>query len=101
MVQGMAASGWSDAGTRLPHWLHEAGFRAIDEGERTFWWQHQDLAGQASYAADVLESALPALTQLPGAAQEELQAGLQDLRNLASQPNAGLGWVVHKSTATR
>ena len=27
MAQGMAASGWSDAGTRLPGWLREAGFR--------------------------------------------------------------------------
>jgi ubiquinone/menaquinone biosynthesis C-methylase UbiE len=101
MVQGMAASGWSDAGTRLPDWLREAGFRAVDEGERPFWWQGQDLSSQARYAADVMESALPALAQLPGADQEELRAGLKDLRNLAKQPDAGLGWVVHKSTAVR
>jgi hypothetical protein len=24
MVQGMAVAGWSDAGTRLPDWLHDA-----------------------------------------------------------------------------
>jgi ubiquinone/menaquinone biosynthesis C-methylase UbiE len=101
MVQGMAASGWSDAGTRLPGWLDEAGFRAVDPGERPFWWQDEDLSSQSRYAADVMESALPALAQLPGADQEELRAGLKDLRNLASQPEAGLGWVVHKSTATR
>jgi ubiquinone/menaquinone biosynthesis C-methylase UbiE len=101
MVQGMAASGWSDAGTRLPGWLREAGFRAVDEGERTFWWQDDDLLGQANYAADVMESALPALAQLRGADEEELRAGLQDLRNLANQPDAGLGWIVHKSTAAR
>jgi SAM-dependent methyltransferase len=101
MVQGMAASGWSDAGTRLPGWLDQAGFRAVDEGERPFWWQDEDLAGQARYAADVMESALPALAQLPGADPEELRAGLRDLRDLAIQSNAGLGWVVHKSTATR
>jgi ubiquinone/menaquinone biosynthesis C-methylase UbiE len=53
MVQGMANSGWSDAGTRLPGWLREAGFREIDEGERRFWWQGEDLAAQAGYAADV------------------------------------------------
>jgi ubiquinone/menaquinone biosynthesis C-methylase UbiE len=99
MVQGMAASGWSDAGTRLPNWLREAGFRKIDEGERPFWWQDEDLSAQASYAADVMESALAALAQLPGVAEEELRAGLQDLRNLAGQPDTGLGWVVHKSTA--
>jgi ubiquinone/menaquinone biosynthesis C-methylase UbiE len=101
MVQGMAASGWSDAGTRLPGWLREAGFREVDEGERTYWWQGDDLSGQARYAADVLDSALDALAQLPGADEEELRAGLKDLRSLAGQPGAGLGWVMHKSTAVR
>jgi ubiquinone/menaquinone biosynthesis C-methylase UbiE len=101
MVQGMAASGWSDAGTRLPGWLGEAGFRHVDEGERTFWWRDDDLSRQARYAADVMESALDALAQLPGADEEELRAGLEDVRNLANQPDAGLGWVVHKSTAVR
>ena len=101
MVQGMAASGWSNAGTRLPGWLREAGFREVDEGERPFWWQGEDLASQARYAADVMESALDALAQLPDASEEELRAGLDDLRGLTRQPGAGLGWVVHKSTAAR
>jgi SAM-dependent methyltransferase len=101
MVRGMDASGWSDAGSRLPGWLGEAGFREIDEGERPYWWQHDDLAYQASYAADVLESALEALTELPDTSGEELRAGLADLRALPTQPGAGLGWVVHKSTALR
>ena len=101
MVQGMAAAGWSDAGTRLPGWLRGAGFRDVVEGERTFRWQAEDLAGQASYAADVIESALPSLAQLPGAAEEELRAGLADLRSLPSHPAARLAWVVHKSTAVR
>jgi hypothetical protein len=48
-----------------------------------------------------MESAVPALTHLPGVAEEELRAGLADLRDLPSQPGAGLGWVVHKSTAVR
>jgi ubiquinone/menaquinone biosynthesis C-methylase UbiE len=101
MVQGMAASGWSDAGTRLRGWLAAAGFREIDEGERPFWWTDEALAGQALYAADVLESALDALARLPGASAEELRAGLEDLRALPGRPGAGLGWVVHKSTARR
>jgi ubiquinone/menaquinone biosynthesis C-methylase UbiE len=101
MVQGMAAAGWSDAGTRLPDWLREAGFREVDEGERTYWWQDEDLSSQARYAADVMESALGALTQLPGVREEELRAGMDDLRDLASQPGAGLGWTLHKSTAVR
>ena len=101
MVGGMAASGWSDAGTRLPGWMREAGFRAVDDGERPFWWQGDDLSGQADYAADVIESALPALAGLPGASEEELRAGLEDLRSLGHDPDAGLGWVVHKATAVR
>jgi SAM-dependent methyltransferase len=101
MVQGMAASGWSDAGTRLPGWLHEAGFGEVGEGERSFWWQGEDLYGQANYAADVMESALDALIQLPSVTEDELRAGLEDLRDLPSRPGAGLGWVVHKSTAVR
>lgn len=99
MVQGMAAAGWSDAGTRLPGWLREAGFRAIDEGKRTFWWQDEDLVSQARYAAEVMESALAADTELPDSSAEELRAGLEDLRTLPRRPGAGLGWVMHKSTA--
>jgi SAM-dependent methyltransferase len=101
MVQGMAASGWSDAGTRLPGWLREAGFQDVGEGERSYWWQGDDLARQASYAADVLESAVPALAQLPGVTEGELRAGLGDLRELPSRSDAGLGWTLHKSTAVR
>jgi SAM-dependent methyltransferase len=101
MVQGMAAAGWSDAGTRLPGWLREAGFGDIADGERSFWWQDEDLANQANYAADVLESALDAIAQLPGADEEELRRGLADLRGLPSHDGAGLGWTLHKSTAVK
>ncbi len=101
MVQGMAAAGWSDAGTRLPGWLRESGFLDIDEGERPFAFEDDDLANQARYAADVMESALPALAQLPVATEEELRDGLADLRALADAPDARLGWVVHKSTGRR
>jgi hypothetical protein len=101
MAYGMATSGWSDAGTRLPGWLAEAGFREIDGGERPFWWVSDDLASQARYAADVMESAFDALVQAPGATEEELRAGLDDLRSLPDIPGAALGWVVHKSAAVR
>ncbi len=101
MVRGMATSGWSDAGARLPGWLAEVGFGEVDEGERIHWWQNEDLEHQAFYAADVMESALDALAQLPGTDEEELRAGLADLRSLPARPGAGLGWVVHKSTAAR
>jgi SAM-dependent methyltransferase len=101
LVRGMAAAGWSDAGTLLPGWLRTAGFREIDEGERTFWWQDGDLATEAHYAADVVESALDALARLPGADEEALRRGLEELRVLPSHPGAGLGWTLHKSTARR
>jgi ubiquinone/menaquinone biosynthesis C-methylase UbiE len=101
MVQGMAASGWSDAGTRLPGWLREAGFRDVDEGERSYWWREEDLSNQANYAADVMESALDALMRQPGAREEEVRQGLSDLRHLSGHPGAGLGWTLHKSTALR
>jgi len=101
MVQAMAASGWSDAGTRLPGWLGEAGFGGVDEGERPFWWQDDDLASQASYAADVIESALGALVEASGTGEAELRAGLADIRSLPNLPRAGLGYIVHKSTAVR
>lgn len=101
MVHGMAASGWSDAGTRLPGWLAEAGFGEIDEGERDYWWEDDALATQALYAADVMESAFDALAQAPGVTEEELRTALDDLRRLPDLPGAGLGWLVHKSTAVR
>ena len=85
----------------MPGWLREAGFRDVDEGERAFWWQGEDVAAEAPYAADVMESALDALTQLPSVEEDELRRGLADLRHLPAQPDAGLGWVVHKSTAVR
>jgi SAM-dependent methyltransferase len=101
MVRGMDASGWSDAGTRLPGWLRESGFDDVVEGERPFWWTDADLDRQANYAADVLESALEALAALPGASEEELRAGLRDFRALPTHDHGGLGWVVHKSTGTK
>jgi ubiquinone/menaquinone biosynthesis C-methylase UbiE len=101
MVQGMAAAGWSDAGTRLPGWLGEARFGDINPGERSFWWAGDDLAVQANYAADVIESAMPSLVQLRDTDEEQLHTGLEHLRSLPSRPGARLGWVVHKTTGTR
>jgi len=100
-VAGMAAGGWSDAGTRLPGWLRAAGFGAVEAGERPFAFRDEELARQARYAADVMESALPALAEVPGADEGRLRQGLADLRDLPSLPDARLGWTVHKSTGAR
>ena len=93
----MAASGWSDAGTRLPGWLPEAGFSEIDEGERTFWWQDEDLSGQANYAADVMESAL-AQQRAP-----KTRSCAQGWKICAASraPRRRPRLVLHKSTAVR
>jgi ubiquinone/menaquinone biosynthesis C-methylase UbiE len=100
MVKGMAAAGRSDAGTHLPRWLAEAGFAEIDPGERRVWWEGAELARQANYAADVIESALAAMLELTDApSEQQLRRGLADLRGLIDQPGSGLGWTIHKSTA--
>jgi ubiquinone/menaquinone biosynthesis C-methylase UbiE len=101
MIGAMSEAGWSDAGTHLPQWLRDAGFGTVEEGERPFWWEGSELRSEASYAADVMESALDALTQVPAADEKQLREALADLRNLPTHEGAGLGWVVHKSTATR
>jgi hypothetical protein len=98
MVRSMDASGWNDAGTRLPQWLRDSGFGDAVEGERPFSWRDDELADHANYAADVLESALGALVALPGADVNQLRVGLRGLRSLPDRSGASLGWVVHKST---
>jgi ubiquinone/menaquinone biosynthesis C-methylase UbiE len=100
MVRGMAAGGWSDAGAHLARWLSEAGFSDVDPGERRVWWEGAELARQAHYAANVMESALAAMARLPGApSEQELRRGLADLRGLVDQPGSGLGWTIYKSRA--
>jgi ubiquinone/menaquinone biosynthesis C-methylase UbiE len=89
VVDAMAAAGWSDAGTRLPGWLADAGFREIHEGIRPFEFRDDELRTQAINAADVMESALGP------------RPGIAELRALSALPGARLGWVMHKSTGVR
>jgi ubiquinone/menaquinone biosynthesis C-methylase UbiE len=89
VVDAMSAAGWSDAGTRLPGWLADAGFREIDEGTRPFEFRGSELETQAGNAADVMESALGP------------RPGIAELRALPTLPGARLGWVMHKSTGVR
>lgn len=97
----MDASGRSDAGARVAGWLTEAGFASVDPGERRLAYSGDDLARQVPYVAAVVESTLPALVQMPDASASRLDAGLADLRALPEQPNAAMGWVVHKANAVR
>jgi ubiquinone/menaquinone biosynthesis C-methylase UbiE len=101
LVASVAASGSSDAGTRLPGWLREAGFARVDEGERRMWFQGAELDAQVGYAAAAMENAILGSGAPPGPATDGLRAGLEDLRRLGSRPGAGIGWVIHKSTAAR
>jgi ubiquinone/menaquinone biosynthesis C-methylase UbiE len=101
MAASMAATGTSDAGTRLPGWLSDVGFVRVDPGEREMSFEGADLAVQVGYAADVVASAVNGPTPPPGATADELRAGLEDLRALPGRPGASIGWTFHKSTAVR
>jgi ubiquinone/menaquinone biosynthesis C-methylase UbiE len=101
VARAMETTGRSDAGTRLPEWLAEAGFTSADPGELRLAYTGKDLARHVAYVADVVESTLPALAQTPGASASQLESGLAELRSLLTTPNAALGWVVHKAKAVR
>jgi len=59
------------------------------------------VAAEANYAANVMESALDSLLQVPGTGEAQLRDGLADLRGLDRKPGAGVGWIVHQSTGLR
>src|SRR6266545_2600586 len=104
VAQAMEAAARSDAGTRLPEWLVEAGFTSVDPGEIRLAYAGEDLSRQVPYVAAVVESTLPILTQLTQtsrASAPQLKAGFAELRALPITPNAALGWVVHKAKAVR
>ena len=101
VARSMDATGRSDAGTHLAGWLADAGFTSVDPGERRLAYSGDDLLRQAAYAADVVESTLPALAEMPNISASQLEAGLAELRSLPATPDAALGWVVHKARAVR
>jgi SAM-dependent methyltransferase len=99
-VRGMDASGRSDAGTQLGRWLGEAGFQAVDPGERVLNFTGDAVLRQAKYVADVWDSAISSLAQLPDApAEATLRTAVVELRALHTRPDAALGWVLHKAQA--
>jgi SAM-dependent methyltransferase len=101
VARAMDAAGRSDAGTRLPGWLEDAGFSDVDPGERRLAYAGDELARQVEYAASVIESTLPALTETADATATQLEAGLAELRALSTTPDAAMGWTVHKAKAVR
>lgn len=101
VARAMETTGRSDAGTHLARWLAQAGFASVDPGERRLAYSGNDLAGQAAYAATVVESTLPELVEMPDVSASQLEAGLAELRALPATPGATLGWVVHKAKAVR
>lgn len=101
VAQAMEAAARSDAGTRLPEWLVEAGFTSVDPGEIRLAYADKDLGRQVPYVTAVAQSTLPTLTETSRASAPQLKAGLAELRALPITPNATLGWVVHKAQAVR
>jgi ubiquinone/menaquinone biosynthesis C-methylase UbiE len=101
VAHAMEAAARSDAGTRLPEWLVEAGFTSVDPGEIRLAYAGEDLTRQVPYVSAVVESTLPTLAQTPRASAQQLEAGVAELRALPVTPNAALGWVVHKAKAVR
>jgi ubiquinone/menaquinone biosynthesis C-methylase UbiE len=101
VARAMEPSGRSDAGTRLAGWLTDAGFTSVDPGERRLAYSGDALARQVPYVADVVESTLPSLAELPGASAARLEEGLAHLRALPATAGAAIGWVVHKAQALR
>ena len=101
VAQAMEAAARSDAGTRLPEWLMEAGFTSVDPGEIRLAYADKNLDRQVPYVTEVVQSTLPTLTETSRASAPQLQAGLAELRALPITPNAALAWVVHKAKAVR
>ena len=101
VAHAMEAAARSDAGTRLPEWLVQAGFTSVDPGEIRLAYSGEDLTRQVPYVAAVVESTLPTLAQTSGKSAPPLEAGFSELCALPTIPNAALGWVVHKAKAVR
>jgi ubiquinone/menaquinone biosynthesis C-methylase UbiE len=95
VVRTMEANGRSDTGARLEGWLVEAGFRAVDPGERRLRYSGDELLREVPYVAAVVQSTLETPLS-PGH-----EAGLAELKALSTRPGASLGFTVHKATAAR
>ena len=89
VARTMEANGRSDTGARLEDWLVEARFGSVDPGERRLHYSGGELFRQLPYVAAVVESTLGT----------QHEAGLAELKTLATRPGAALGFTVYKTTA--
>lgn len=100
MVRTFAAFGSSDAGTQLPGWLVDAGYTSIKSGERLYTYRGDEVAPVTRYMANAVEPMIPVMVTVPGNPDEEaLRAGINQLRELGSVPDARVHYVVHKAQA--
>jgi ubiquinone/menaquinone biosynthesis C-methylase UbiE len=97
VARAMDATGRSDSASRLAGWLEDAGFRSVDPGVRRLEYSGESLARQLPYVAAVVESTLGERED----ARSALDAGLRELRDLATRPGAAMGWTVAKATGVR
>lgn len=100
--QGMDATGRCDAGTRLEGWLKDAGFAAVAVLPCAFDYRGGALPRQVDYLLGFIESAIPALLELPGMASEAvLRQGAADFRAIAAVPTGRIRMTVHKAWARK
>ncbi len=101
MAQAMDDVGRSDAGTRLPGWLVDAGFVHVEPGVRRLHYSGVELGRHVAYVASVVNATLPALRELHMVSETDLELGVAHLKALPAIPGAAIGWEVHKSHAVR
>jgi ubiquinone/menaquinone biosynthesis C-methylase UbiE len=100
LVLAMQTYGQADAGSQLWGWLDEVGFTGIEPGARLFSYRGGEVGPSAHYVADVVETSIGALAAVPGGASEEtLRQGLQELRELDSDPGARMRYVANRAQA--
>ncbi len=100
--QGMDAGGRSDAGSRLEAWLKDSGFTGVELAPLAFDFSGAALPRQVDYLLGFIDSAIPQLAQLPGAATEALlRRGAAEFRALGRSGRGRVRFTVSKAWARR
>lgn len=99
-IQGMDATGRSDAGSRLGTWMRDAGFQSVDDRAYPFAFTGTAMQREVEYLLGFIESAIPELAKLPGSAGERaLRKGVDAARSSSENANGRLRFEVHKAWA--